>query len=257
MNETDLLYQVREGTGWITINREARRNAINLAIIDLFLQYLSAAESDSKVKAVCITGSGDKAFCSGADLATSFEGKDYLAGAKKYASLLKRMNTFPKPLIARVNGNCLAGGLGLMLACDIVYAHEDARFGTPELGVGLFPMMVAALVVRHCTRQKAMEMIYTGRLLSAAEAEQMGLVTRVVTGAEFDHVIGDTLKAIASKAPMAMRIGRQALAAAQDMELNQALDFLCDRLGEVIATEDAREGLSAFMEKRKPVWKNR
>jgi enoyl-CoA hydratase/carnithine racemase len=257
MNETDLLYQVREGTGWITINRETRRNAISLGIMDLFFQYLSSAESDAQVRAVCITGSGDKAFCSGADLATSFEGKDYLAGAKKYATLLKRMNSFPKPLVARVNGNCLAGGLGLMLACDIVYAREEARFGTPELNVGLFPMMIAALIFRHCMRQKALEMIYTGRLLSAAEAEQMGLVTRVLAAAEFDRVIEETLKAIASKAPMAMRIGRQALASAQDMELGQALDFLCDRLGEVVATEDAKEGLRAFMEKRKPVWKGR
>src|SRR5271157_170544 len=118
MNDGDLLYEVRQGAAWMTINREARGNAISLELVDLFLRHLDKAEADEEVRVVCTTGAGDKAFCSGADLATSFSGQDYVAGARKYASLLKRMAVFPKPLVARVNGNCLAGGLGLMLSCD-------------------------------------------------------------------------------------------------------------------------------------------
>lgn len=257
MTEPDLLYEVKDKIAWMTINRESRANALSLEMIGLFQEYLDRAEADDDVRGVCITATGGKAFCSGADLASTVGGEGHTEGAEKYATLLKMMAAFSKPLTARVNGHCLAGGMGLMLSCDMVYAREGVKFGTPEVNVGLFPMMIAALIFRNTKRKKALEMIYTARMLSAAEAEDMGLITRVVPAEELDRVVHETLKSVATKAPLAVRLGRKALAATQDMELDEALDYLCAQLGVVAGTEDAREGLTAFLEKREPVWKGR
>lgn len=257
MTGPDLLYEVKGRIAWVTINREVRRNALSLEAIDLFFDYLNRAEADESIRTVCLTATGDKAFCSGADLASSFGSGDHTAGATKYANLLKRLSTFPKPLVARINGHCLAGGMGLMLSCDIVYAREGAKFGTPEVNVGLFPMMIGALIFRNADRKKALEMIYTARMLSAAEAEQMGLITRAVPANDLDRVVNEALSDIAAKAPLAVEMGRKALADAEDLPLSQALDLLCDRLANVVSTEDAMEGLTAFAQKRQPVWKRR
>lgn len=257
MNEPDLLYEVRDAVAWLTINREARRNALSPDAIDLFGEYLERVTSDDTVRVVCVTAAGEKAFCSGADLSTSFHGADHIAGARTYATLLKRMSAFPKPIVARVNGHCLAGGLGLMLSCDIAYAADTAKFGTPEVTVGLFPMMIGALIFRNAMRKKALEMIYTARMLTAAQAEEMGLITRAVPREELDSAVNDTLNAIATKAPLAIAMGRRAFHATKDRPLEDALDYLCDQLGSVVATEDAKEGLLAFVQKRQPQWKGR
>ncbi len=257
MSDPELLYEVRGSTAWVTINRESRRNALSLEIIDLFGTYLSQAESAESVRVVCITAAGEKSFCAGADLASSFSSEDHVAGARKYRQLLLRMADFAKPLVARVNGHCLAGGLGLMLSCDVVYAKEGALFGTPEVNVGLFPMMIGALLLRNVGRKKASEMIYTAKMYPAVEAEQMGLVTRALPAVELDPVVEQTLAKIGEKAPAAIRIGRRALADAADLSLPDALDLLCDRLRAVVETEDAKEGLSAFIEKRTPQWRGR
>jgi len=257
MSEPELIYEVRDKVAWITINREARRNALSLEMIDLFFDYLDRAESDDNVRVVCITGAGERAFCSGADLAASTGGGDPMAGAMKYASLLKRMAGFSKPLVARVNGHCMAGGMGFMLSCDVVYAREGAKFGTPEVNVGLFPMMIGALIFRNTLRKKALEMIYTAKTLSSQQAEEIGLITKACAPRELDSTVNETLTAIAAKAPLAVRMGRKALADAQDMNLSDALDYLCQELRKVAATEDAIEGMTAFLQKREPVWKGR
>lgn len=257
MSDKDLLYEVKGSAAWLTINREAQRNALSLEAIDLFIEYLDRIENDEKIHVVCVTGAGDKAFCAGADLGSGIVKEENFSGPRKYAGLLKRMASFPKPLVARVNGHCVAGGMGFMLSCDIVYAREGTRFGTPEVNVGLFPMMIGALIFRNAGRKKALEMIYTARMYSAAEAEDMGLITRVYPADEFEKAVNEAVETIAAKSPLALKIGRQALAAMDDLSLGDALDLLCDKLGEVIATEDAREGLQAFIEKRPPVWKNR
>ena len=257
MSDQELLYEVRDGAAWLTINREAKRNALSDETLTQFGEALAKAEADDAVRVICITGAGEKAFCSGADISSSFGGGDPRAGMRAYADLLTRMNDYPKPLVARVAGHCLAGGTGLLLSCDIAYAREDVWFGTPELGVGLFPMMIGALIFRNTRRKKAMEMIYTGRKLSAAEAEELGLITRAYPADRFESAVTDCLADIAAKAPLAARIGRQALAAVADKPLGEALDYLCERLAEVAATEDAMEGLMAFMQKRKPEWKGR
>jgi enoyl-CoA hydratase/carnithine racemase len=257
MSEPELLYDVRNKVAWITINREQRRNALSLEMIDLFLEYLDNAEADDAIRVACITAVGEKAFCSGADLTSSMAGGDPLVGAQKYADLLKRMASFSKPLVARINGHCIAGGMGFMLSCDLVYAREGVKFGTPEVNVGLFPMMIGALIFRNAGRKKALEMIYTARKLSAEEAEEMGLITRVCSAEELDTVVNETLEAIAAKAPLAIESGRKALAAVEGKSLDESLDYLCGELLKIAQTEDAMEGMTAFVQKREPVWKGR
>ena len=256
MNDQHLLYRVEDGIGTITINREQQRNAITPEAIDLFHAYLDQAQTDELVRALLITGAGDKAFCTGAQLAGGMatEGKDVFG---YYASLLNRLASFPKPTVARIKGFCLAGGMGFMLACDIVIAADDAKFGTPEVNVGLWPMMIGALIFRNVLQKKAMEMILLGERMTAQEALAMGLITRVVPVGNLDEEVNNVLKTLVSKSPIGMRIGKQAFYGASNMPLKEALNYLSEKLKEVVSTDDAREGITAFIEKRPPVFTGR
>jgi enoyl-CoA hydratase/carnithine racemase len=200
---------------------------------------------------VCLTGAGDKAFCSGADLSAD-TGQEGLSNYQVYADMLKRISGFTKPTVARVNGYCLAGGMGFMLACDIVIAKESAKFGTPEINVGLWPMMIGALIFRNAMRKRAMEMILLGGKLSAREAYDMGLVTRVVPDDQLDARVEAVLGELATKSPIGVRLGKQAFYAMADMPFEEAVDVLSRKLGDVARTEDAKEGITAFFEKRPP-----
>jgi len=255
----DLLYEVRDGVAFLTINREARRNSISQEMILSFLDYLDGVNQDSKIQAVCLTGAGEKAFCSGADLGVGFvqEGEDRFSGPKNYARLLKEMAKFGKPLVARVNGPCLAGGIGLMLSCDIAIARNDTFFCTPEVNVGIFPMMVGALLYRNVSRKKALDMVLTGRKVPASEAETIGLITRAVEPGSLDSEIQNTLKLLTSKSPIGTRIGKEAFRVMSDMPFEAAVDYLCEALGKIVSTEDAMEGMRAFMEKRAPRFKGK
>ncbi len=256
MSQPHLLYRVDRGIARFTINREPQRNAISLDAIALFLQHLEEASADPDVRVVSITGAGEKAFCSGADLAGAVDGK-IERGFKNYADLLKKLAGYPKPVLARVNGACMAGGMGLMLACDIVIAKDDATFGTPEVNVGLWPMMIGALIYRNVLRKKAMEMVLLGERLSAAQALELGLITRSVPSDKLDDEVEHVLQSLAAKSPIGMKIGKEAFYAMGDMPFEKAVDFLCGKIAEVAATEDAAEGITAFIEKRKPVFKGK
>ncbi|MBN1690174.1 MAG: enoyl-CoA hydratase/isomerase family protein [Dehalococcoidia bacterium] len=251
MEDKHLLYRVEEGVGYITINREQQRNAITPEALALFHQYLDEAEKDCDVKALLVTGAGDKAFCTGAQLSAGVNtgGLDIFAS---YADLLNRIVSFPKPTVARVKGFCLAGGMGFMLACDIVIAGDDSKFGTPEVNVGLWPMMIGALIFRNVLQKKAMEMILLGERMSAQEALAMGLITRVVPVAELDAEVKKVLEILTLKSPIGMRMGKQAFYAAANMPLKEALKYLAERIKDIAGTEDAKEGITAFIEKRPP-----
>jgi enoyl-CoA hydratase/carnithine racemase len=256
MAEKDLIYRVDGPVATVTINRAPARNAITPEAVGLFHAALDQAQTDPDVRVVCVTGAGDKAFCSGADLGGGMQDD---AGRRShfdhYARLLSRLAEFPKPTVARVNGHCLAGGTGFMLACDIVLAKASAQFGTPEVNVGLFPMMIGALIFRNVPRKKAMEMILLGERLTAAQALSMGLVTRVVADADFDAEVARVLAALAAKSPIGLKLGKQAFAAAEQMPLAEAVRHLAGQLLEVASTHDAREGITAFLEKRTPQFK--
>ena len=151
----------------------------------------------------------------------------------------------------------MAGGMGLMLACDIVIAKNDAKFGTPEVNVGLWPMMIGALIYRNVLRKKAMEMILLGERLTADQALNMGLITRVVPPEKFEEEVTQILKSLAAKSPIGMKIGKEAFYAMADMPFEEAVDYLSGQIAEVAATEDAREGITAFIEKRKPQFRGK
>jgi len=256
MSESHLLYHVENNIASLTINREERRNAISIETINLFLQHLDQAEADPEVRVILITGAGDKAFCAGADLGGDADDK-IQAGFTSYAQLLKRLSGYPKPVVARVNGACMAGGMGFMLACDIVIARNDAKFGTPEVNVGLWPMMIGALIYRNTLRKKAMEMVLLGERLNADRAQEMGLITRAVPADHLDDEVNGVLRNLAQKSPVGMKIGKEAFYAMADMPFEEAVDFLSGKIAEVASTEDAREGIMAFIEKRKPEFKGK
>jgi enoyl-CoA hydratase/carnithine racemase len=252
-----VIYEKKDSAAWLTINRPEKRNSLNMEVVDSLLEHMSEIEQDDEIRAVVITGAGDKAFCAGADLTGMGSGSSPTDLPDKIGLLLKRMALFPKPTIARVNGDCMAGGMGIMLACDMAYAKHGARLATPEVKVGLFPMMIGALIFRNVSRKKALEMIYTGRHYSAAEAEAMGLVTRACTADELEEVLSQTLGHIAGNGPLAIKTGRQTLHKVEYMDLDPAIDYLCFQLAHLIKSEDAAEGMQAFIEKRKPNWKGR
>ncbi len=256
MAQNPLLFQVENQVATLTINREKQRNSLTPQVIAQFMDCLDKAEADDRVRALMVTGAGDKAFCSGADLggAATEDGK---ASFKAYAELLKRMAAYPKPTVARINGYCLAGGMGFMLACDIVVARETAKFGTPEVNVGLFPMMIGALIFRNVMQKKGMEMVLLGEKLTAYEALEMGLVTRVVPFDKLDDAVDEILGALTAKSPIGLRLGKEAFHRMSDMPLEEAVDYLCGKLTEVVSTQDAVEGITAFIEKRKPEFKGK
>lgn len=256
MDQDHLLYRVDGNIAKFTINREQQRNALSAEAILLFLKYLDGAEENEDVRVILVTGAGDKAFCAGADLGSA-AGGEIGEGFRNYARLLKSLAGYPKPVVAKINGYCLAGGMGLMLACDIVISRNDTKFGTPEVNVGLFPMMIGALIYRNVLRKKAMEMVLLGEKLNSKQALEMGLITCSVPPEKLDAEVDQRLKNLAEKSPIGMKIGKEAFYAMADMPFEAAIDFLSGKIAEVAATEDAKEGITAFLEKRKPVFKGK
>ncbi len=239
----------------ITLNAPERRNAIGPVMVNELLHALSDARDEAAVRVVVLTGSG-KAFCAGGDFQQMTAGGDVaeLPFKGDYADLLLAMTQFDKPVVARVNGAAMGGGLGLVAASAFAIAQSDAALGTPEINVGLFPMMIMAVLVRVVPRRKLLEMMLTGDRLTADEALAAGLVNRVVAPDALDAAVDSLVAKLASKSPKTLALGLNAFAAQDDLDLAAALPMLRARLAECLATDDAREGLMAFVEKRTPVW---
>jgi enoyl-CoA hydratase/carnithine racemase len=254
----DVRVDKRGAVQWITIDRPARRNAINEAVIAAVGAGIEAAAADRDVLAIVLTGAGDQAFCAGADLKPGVEGAafdvDFSRPTHYVIDLFKRMEACPLPIVARVNGHALAGGLGLLCACDMAVAADDARFGTPEARIGVFPMMILTYMLRVIPRRKLLEMCITAEQFTAAEALDMGLVNYAVPRAELDAKTDWLLARITDKSPTAIRLGKQAFRAMQDMSLREAFEYAQVMLPVMASTQDAREGMKAFQEKRKPAW---
>ncbi|SCU76957.1 Enoyl-CoA hydratase/isomerase family protein [Cupriavidus necator] len=252
MNE-ELLSEVRGAVLWLTINRPERRNAINPAVLDGLHAGIDRANHDEAIRAVVITGAGDQAFCAGADLQS---GKsfafDYSEPSQRLADLLRRARRSNVPLIARVNGACMAGGMGLMAMCDMAVASERAVFGLPEVKVGVFPAQVLSVLQHLVPRRVLNELCLCGEPLTAQEALAAGLVNHV--SADLDGKLDWLLGRLLDKSPAAIRRGLYTLKHIDAMSFEQSMAFTESQIGLFAMTEDAREGQLAFREKRKPNW---
>jgi enoyl-CoA hydratase/carnithine racemase len=236
----------------ITIDRPAARNALDLEAIEA----LSAALGRLDARVVVLTGAGDRVFCAGADLAAlAGQPQALRAAARRYGELLAQLRASARPVVARVNGACLAGGVGLMLACDLAVASPRAELFLPEANVGMWPMVVGALLRDVVGRRVALDLAMTGRRLDPPECVRLGIYNRL--GDDVDVALAPLVAALLRASPSALRLGRRAWREAADLPLPQALEQLADRLGDLMETEDAAEGIVAFLSKRPPEWKDR
>lgn len=242
---------------WLTIDREERRNALNEAVLEGLRAGMAGIASTPEIRAVVITGAGEKVFCAGGDLKPDAQGDPFRVDPAErdnpVVRLLHAIVDCPVPVIARVNGHALAGGFGLVCACDFAVVADHARLGTPEARIGLFPMMILPFLLRTVPRRKLLELCVTGEQISAAEALAHGIVNHVVALSALDHKIGALIASITAGSPSAIAIGRRALAMMDDLSVEAGLEYAQRVLSQLTRTEDAREGFRAFNEKRPPV----
>lgn len=247
-----------DGVLTVTLDNPKRKNAMGPAMVNELLYALDDAKDDAEVKVVVLTGAGE-AFCAGGDLKQMSGGGDgpKLEPKGDYSDLLLRFTTLGKPTIARVNGVAMGGGLGLVAACDFAIAKRSAKLGTPEVKRGLFPMMIMAVLSRVVSRRRLLEMMLLGDKLSADDAERIELINRAVEDDALDEEVGALAQKLAGQSPTAMRMGLAAYHRQGDMKMAESVPWLQEQLFAVLGTEDAREGLAAFFEKRAPRWTGR
>jgi enoyl-CoA hydratase/carnithine racemase len=255
-----LLYEVADGVATVTLNRPEQRNALSGQLLAELVDATKRVRDDDDVRAMVLTGAGDKVFCAGADLGGF--AADVPLVQKHFASDLfleffRLMPRLGKPSLCAANGHVLAGGMGLALSCDLLIAKEGATFGTPEINVGAFPYMIMAIIYRNVPRKKVNEMMLLGERISSEQAVEYGLANKVVPAEEFDAAVADWAGKLGSKSPVLMRLGHDAMYRQQDMALDDALEYLRSQLSLTFTTEDIQEGVKAFFEKREPEWKGK
>jgi enoyl-CoA hydratase len=260
MAYSNIIYQVRDRAAWITINRPEVRNALDVATKEEMLDALREAEEDPEVVAVVITGAGDKSFCAGADLRMFLEmdesaARSYLVVTK---GLVDRIEGLSKPVLAAVNGHAFGGGLELVLASDIAIAVEDALLGQTELNVGLIPGAGGTQrLPRHVGIKRAKELVFSGRAITAKEAEELGIVNKAVPRPEFQATVERYLDELRSKSPLLLKFAKRALNASFRMPFEEGMREESELFSKCFSTEDQKEGVRAFLEKRRPQWRGR
>jgi enoyl-CoA hydratase len=254
---SDLAVTRDGGVLHLHIDREPKRNALNGAVLG---GMLAALRDVGDARVVLVTSAGERVFCAGADLvqmAPDATGLEVHEGRGLLREVVLAMRSCPVPVVASVQGLCLAGGVGLVLGCDVVLASDAAAFGLPEVDLGLWPFMVSALLGRHVSPKRAMELMLSGRRVPAAEALEMGLLSRVVPAESLAQETRELVQALAAKPPVAVRLGKAAFQAAMESALAPALEAMQAQLSLLNTTEDAAEGVRAFLDKRAPQWKGR
>ncbi len=245
---------------WLTIDRESRRNALNEDVLKALRAGVESAKIEDGIRAVVITGAG-KVFCAGGDLKPDASGDPFRVDPAELDNpvvlFFQAISNCAVPVIARVNGHALAGGFGIVCACDFAIAADHAKFGTPEARIGLFPMMILPWMLRVVPRRKLLELCVTGEPISAAEALEHGMVNHVVPLDALDAKVEALIDSIAKSSPTGIRTGRRALAMMDTLSLDASLEYAQRVLPHMARTEDAREGFRAFNEKRAPIWPGR
>jgi enoyl-CoA hydratase len=261
MRYATLRYEIsKTGVATIALDQPESRNALSDELLDELMAAFEAARDDPAVRCVVLTSTHERVFSAGANL-SAFAGDTALVdkhlGTARFPRLFRLIGELGKPTICAAKGHVLAGALGIALACDLVVAREGARFGTPEINVGVFPFMIMALIYRNVPRKKASELLLLGEQISAHDAERIGIVNKVLAPEEFEAGVRDWAEKLARKSPVLMRLGKDAMFRQQDMALAEALDFLRSQLTIAFSTEDIQEGVRAFFEKREPDWRGR
>jgi enoyl-CoA hydratase/carnithine racemase len=261
MTDPVLLNELADnGVRTLTMNRPERRNALSSELVQALSEAFLSIREDGVTRVVVLTGAGDRAFCAGADLdpAAAAAGPIALHKARLgFVELLLAMQACGRPIIARLAGHAIAGGLGLVAACDLAVAADHVRVGTPEIERGLFPMMIMALITRSVGRKRALKLLLTGQQFSAVDAAQWGLINDAVPAETLDAEVAALADRLASFSPLVMELGRHAFYTMEDMELPQALNYLAGQLTINTLSEDTTEGIMAWMQKRAPEWKGR
>ena len=243
----------------VTLNRPEQRNPLSAAMLRDLAAAFQWCRDESDVRVVVLTGAG-RVFCAGADL-SSFDGE--MTGLERYRSrdrfvdLFILMAELGKPIVGRINGHALAGGLGLACSCDILVSVDTATFGTPEINVGIWPMMIQAILSRNIPRKVLLEMEMLGDRWTAIQLQSLGVINRVVAHDQLDPTVNEIAKQLARKSPIAMRLGRDSFYRQEDMDFRAALHYLHGQFLLVSQTEDSKEGIKAFFEKREPDFKGR
>ena len=249
-----------EGYSMLTLNRPDRRNALSSGLIMSLVQHLEDLRGNPEVRAVVLTGAG-RTFCAGGDLAGGMMSQDGAVaaheGRENFGKVFQTMRDHTAIIVGAVNGDALGGGLGLATCCDLVVADPDARFGTPEIRLGLFPWVILAVLNRHVGQKRLMEMVMLGQKLSAEEAQTAGLLNRISAPGESVKTAKELAQELASKAPIPLRLGKAAFYNVADLGFEESLRYLNTQLTLNLMTEDAMEGVTAFMQRRDPKWKGR
>lgn len=254
-----ILVEDRDNVRWITINREDVRNALNDDVLTKLAAAINSARAQPNLRAIVLTGAGTRAFCAGGDLKPDSKtfGFDHSIPTTSLGNLLRAAHACDLPLIARVNGHCMAGGIGLLAMCDMAVASDHGLFGLPEVKIGMFPMQVSAILQNMISPRKFAELCLTGEPVDAQEALAIGLVNYVTPLDQLDAKVDWLLSRIVNKSPTAIRRGKHALRATYDMTKEQAIAFMESQLATLSLTEDSREGIASFNEKRPPEWTGR
>lgn len=248
------------GVATIALDQPDTRNALSDQLLTDTISAFEAARDDDSVRCVVLTSTHETTFSAGGNLG-GFAADVPLVhkhiGTERFPALFTLIGELGKPVICAANGHCLAGALGIALACDLIIASDKATFGTPEINVGVFPFMIMALIYRNVPRKKTTEMLLLGERIDAHEAERIGIVNKVVPAEDFAAAVDDWAAKLAAKSPLLMKMGKDALWRQKDMPLEDGLDYLRSQLTIAFSTEDIKEGVTAFFEKRDPVWKGR
>jgi len=258
MSDPVVIEERRGPALWLILNRPERQNAVNWDMFPALEKGFRRVMDEPDIRAVVITGAGDKYFCVGGELGFDEErsrrgtAPDYLT--HPLVEVFKTVESCPVPVIARVNGHCMAPGLNLLAMCDLAVAADSALIAAPEVKVGLFPMLAMGYLQRLVPRRRLLEMVLTGEPLTAAEAKEYGLVNHVVPAADLDARTDQLIARLADKSPDAIRRGKHAFKAMDDMTLEETFAHGVSAVSLLLLTEDFREGVRAFAEKRKPAW---